>query len=188
MGAVAAAIIGAPLTMVFLVLEATGDFQVTIAVVIAVIVASTIVRIMFGYSFATWRFHLRGIGIRGAHDVGWIADLTVGRLMRTDAKIVPETMSLASSAKNIRRAAPSACSSCRTRTAPSSARSTSARCMTRPSRGGRDRRSPRDFALDADRLPAALENVRTALTRFEEKEVETLPVLVPAGDRQWSAT
>ncbi len=45
MGAVAPAIIGAPLTMVFLVLEATGDFQVTIAVVIAVTVASTIVRI-----------------------------------------------------------------------------------------------------------------------------------------------
>ena len=61
MGAVAAAIIGAPLTMVFLVLEATGDFQVTIAVVIAVTVASTIVRILFGYSFATWRFHLRGL-------------------------------------------------------------------------------------------------------------------------------
>ena len=61
MGAVAAGIIGAPLTMMFLVLEATGDFQVAIAVVIAVIISSTIVRILFGYSFATWRFHLRGL-------------------------------------------------------------------------------------------------------------------------------
>ena len=94
MGAVAAAIIGAPLTMVFLVLEATGDFQVTIAVVIAVTVASTIVRIMFGYSFATWRFHLRGLSIRGAHDVGWISDMTVGRLMRTDPKTVPGNLGL----------------------------------------------------------------------------------------------
>ena len=80
--------------MVFLVLEATGDFQVTIAVVIAVTVASTIVRILFGYSFATWRFHLRGLSIRGAHDVGWISDMTVGRLMRTDAKTVPENLGL----------------------------------------------------------------------------------------------
>ena len=94
MGAVAAAIIGAPLTMVFLVLEATGDFQVTIAVVIAVTVASTITRIFFGYSFATWRFHLRGLSIRGAHDVGWISDLTAGRLMRTDPKTVPENTAL----------------------------------------------------------------------------------------------
>src|SRR6185312_8418370 len=50
MGAVAAGIIGAPLTMVFLVLEATGDFQVAIAVVIAVTISSTIVRVLFGYS------------------------------------------------------------------------------------------------------------------------------------------
>ena len=95
MGAVAAAIIGAPLTMVFLVLEATGDFQVTIAVVIAVTIASTIVRVFFGYSFATWRFHLRGLSIRGAHDIGWISDLTAGRLMRTDAKAVPANAPLA---------------------------------------------------------------------------------------------
>ena len=62
--------------------------------VIAVTVASTIVRLLFGYSFATWRFHLRGLSIRGAHDVGWIADLTVGRLMRSDAKTVPENLGL----------------------------------------------------------------------------------------------
>ena len=108
MGAVAAAIIGAPLTMVFLVLEATGDFQVTIAVVIAVTVASTIVRILFGYSFATWRFHLRGLSIRGAHDVGWISDMTVGRLMRTDAKTVPDNTGAARLARRLsRRAGPS---------------------------------------------------------------------------------
>ena len=97
------AIIGAPLTMVFLVLEATGDFQVTIAVVIAVTVASTIVRIMFGYSFATWRFHLRGLSIRGAHDVGWISDMTVGRLMRTDPKTVPENLGLQGAARRLSR-------------------------------------------------------------------------------------
>ncbi len=40
------------------------------------------VRKTFGYSFATWRFHLRGESIRSPHDVGWIRSLTVGRLMR----------------------------------------------------------------------------------------------------------
>jgi hypothetical protein len=38
----------------------------------------------FGYSSATWRLHLRGESIRSAQDVGWIRDLTIGRLMRTD--------------------------------------------------------------------------------------------------------
>jgi chloride channel protein, CIC family len=47
------------------------------------------VRKTFGYSFATWRFHLRGESIRSPHDVGWIRSLTVGRLMRRDPGTVP---------------------------------------------------------------------------------------------------
>src|SRR6185437_10138870 len=43
MGSVAAAVIGAPLTMVFLVLEATGDFPMTVGVMVGVVIASTIV-------------------------------------------------------------------------------------------------------------------------------------------------
>lgn len=94
MGSVAAAIIGAPLTMVFLVLEATGDFPISIAVTVGVITAATIVRLGFGYSFSTWRFHLRGLPLRGAYDIGWLVQLTVGRLMRADAKTVPANMPL----------------------------------------------------------------------------------------------
>ena len=78
MASVAAAVIGSPLTMVFLVLEGTGNFPVTVGVMVGVVIASTIVRLTFGYSFSTWRFHQRGIGIRGPHDIGWLADLTVG--------------------------------------------------------------------------------------------------------------
>lgn len=94
MGAVGAAIIGAPITMVLLVLEGTGNFPVTMGVLVAVVIASTIVRLTFGYSFSTWRFHQRGLSITGAHDVGWIADLTVLRAMRSDPVIVPENTPL----------------------------------------------------------------------------------------------
>lgn len=90
MGAVAASIIGAPLTMVLLVLEVTGDFQLALGVLAGVITASTLTRYAFGYSFSTWRFHQRGISIRGAHDIGWLSELTVGRLMRGDPVLVPE--------------------------------------------------------------------------------------------------
>ena len=31
-------------------------------------IAALIVRELFGYSYATWRFHLRGEAIRGPHD------------------------------------------------------------------------------------------------------------------------
>ena len=86
MSALAVAIIGGPLTMTFLALEATGDFPITVLVLVAVIASSLTVRKTFGYSFATWRFHLRGESIRSAHDVGWIRTLTVGQLMRRDVR------------------------------------------------------------------------------------------------------
>jgi chloride channel protein, CIC family len=47
------------------------------------------------YSFATWRFHLRGESIRSAHDVGWIRNLTVGKLMRTDVRTALVEMTIA---------------------------------------------------------------------------------------------
>jgi chloride channel protein, CIC family len=88
MGALSVSVIGCPLTMAFIALETTGDFWLTTAVMIAVIVAALVTRTMFGYSFATWRFHLRGESIRSAADVGWIRDLTVRRMMRPDVRTV----------------------------------------------------------------------------------------------------
>src|SRR5262249_52739785 len=84
MGGLSASILGAPLSMSFIALESPGDFWHATAVMIAVIIATQITREIFGYSFATWRFHLRGETIRSAADVGWIRDLTVGRMMRPD--------------------------------------------------------------------------------------------------------
>jgi len=68
MGAVSVAVIGGPLTMTFIALETTGDFWLTTAVLIAIIIAAQVTREGFGYSFATWRFHLRGESIRSAAD------------------------------------------------------------------------------------------------------------------------
>ncbi len=84
MSGLAVAIVGGPLTMGFLALEATGNLPMTVAVLAACVVSSLTVRRTFGYSFATWRFHLRGEAIRSAVDIGWMRTLTVGRMMRHD--------------------------------------------------------------------------------------------------------
>ena len=84
MGALSASVIGGPLTMTFIALEATGNLWLTTAVLIAVIISTQLTRELFGYSFATWRMHLRGETIRSAADIGWIRDLTVAALMRRD--------------------------------------------------------------------------------------------------------
>ncbi|WP_211659341.1 chloride channel protein [Paracoccus indicus] len=84
MSAFGVAVIGGPLAMTFLALEVTGEFPIAVLVLAASITSSLVVRQVFGYSFSTWRFHLRGETIRSAHDVGWIRNLTVDRLMRRD--------------------------------------------------------------------------------------------------------
>ena len=95
MGALAVAIVGGPLTMTFLVLETTRDFAVTGAVLAACVAASLFVRETFGYSFSTWRLHLRGETIRSAHDVGWVRQMTVGRLMRREPAAIDGQTSVA---------------------------------------------------------------------------------------------
>ena len=102
MGVFAVAVVGGPLTMSFLVLETTGDYSLTGAVLAACVVTSLTVREVFGYSFSTWRLHLRGETVRSAADVGWVRNLTVGRLMRQD----PATLSAQATIADFRAAYP----------------------------------------------------------------------------------
>jgi CIC family chloride channel protein len=181
MGAMAAAIVGAPFTMVFLVLESTGDFPMTIGVLVAVIASATIVRLTFGYSFSTWRFHVRGLPLRGAYDVGWLADLSVARLMRSDPKVAPTNMPL----RSLRAKYP-----------PGSAKQIFAVAPDGHYAGWVDLAVIHDPELD-DAIDAGVvadfvqqpevfllpsENIRTALRRFEEGQCEALPVLSARAD------
>ena len=90
MGAVAAGVVGAPVTMILLVLEATarffGDARGHRSRCSS---RPSSCAHWFGYSFATWRFHLRGVAVHSPHDIGWLHDLQVAKLMRQDFAAVP---------------------------------------------------------------------------------------------------
>jgi CIC family chloride channel protein len=94
MAALAVAVVGGPMTMAMLVLEATHDLSLTGAVLAASLISSTIVRELFGYSFSTWRLHLRGETIKSARDIGWVKTLTAGRMMRRETHATPATMAI----------------------------------------------------------------------------------------------
>ncbi len=94
MSGLAVAVIGGPLTMGFLALESTGSLPMTVAVLGACVVSAVTVRRTFGYSFATWRFHLRGESIRSAVDIGWMRNLTVERMMRREVRTIHADMAL----------------------------------------------------------------------------------------------
>jgi CIC family chloride channel protein len=174
MGATGAAIVGAPITMVLLVLEMTGNFPVTLGVMLAVLVASVVTRQAFGYSFSTWRFHLRGVRLRGARDIGWVRDMTVGRLMRRDPTVVGADIALG----ELRRAHP-----------PGSTKRLfvvdgheafvgvidSASLYTGPAAQDDQMKAGALAQSEMPLLPGL--SVRTALERFEEQEVEALAVV-----------
>jgi chloride channel protein, CIC family len=101
MSALAVAIVGGPLTMAFLALESTGSLPLTVAVMMAAVVSSITVRRTFGYSFATWRFHLRGEAIRSAVDIGWVRNLTVGRMMRREVRLVRADITIAAFRRDV---------------------------------------------------------------------------------------
>ena len=61
------------LSMQFLTLESTGILPPTVAVLATGVISALMVRQTFAYSFATWRFQLRGEAIiRSAVDIGWM--------------------------------------------------------------------------------------------------------------------
>lgn len=181
MGSVAAAIVGAPMTMIMIVLETTGDFTATIGVMVGVVTAAIAVRHWFGYSFATWRFHLRGLAIRSPEDVGWINELLVGPMMRRDPAVI---------------AAELAVGELRQRFPAGSAR----QVFVVDGRGGfcgvvdPGEASGPDGAAAAKTVgdlvsqPASFllpgDNLRTALDRFSQAAQETLPVIDNAKDRR----
>jgi CIC family chloride channel protein len=94
MASFGAAVVGAPMTMALLAVEITGELSVVGPVLLGVLAAVLTVRQVFGYSFATWRFHLRGEAILGGEDVGWVRQTTARDLMRHDLTVVPVTTRL----------------------------------------------------------------------------------------------
>ncbi|WGD54175.1 chloride channel protein [Bradyrhizobium sp. CB1650] len=99
LAALGTGVLGAPFSMVCLALEITGDFSVTVGAVVASSVCALIVRELFGYSFATWRFHLRGEVIRGPQDIGWVRQMSAASLMRTDFENALATMPIGEAQK-----------------------------------------------------------------------------------------
>ncbi|HEV3175388.1 MAG TPA: chloride channel protein [Stellaceae bacterium] len=178
MGAVAAAVVGAPLTMIFLVLELTGSFPAALGVMVGVIIASLVVRQTFGYSFATWRFHVRGVPIRGGFDVGWIEDLSVGKLMRKDAPAVPLGTTVAEFRKRFPLGGPK-----RVFLVDPSGRYAGIVVTADAYSPDLDQKldQPIDpLATTADQFLLPEQNVRTALRRFGSSETETLAVVSDA--------
>ena len=78
MGAVAAPVLGAPISTILIVFEMSGDYAVTLAVMVGVIASTGLAHGLAGHSFFTWQLARRGIELKPSQAVGRLADLRVG--------------------------------------------------------------------------------------------------------------
>jgi CIC family chloride channel protein len=81
MGAMAGAVLGAPISTILIIFELTGDYAMTVAVMVAVAVASLITRQATGGSFFTRQLDARGVDLRSAHERAVTRTIAIGTLM-----------------------------------------------------------------------------------------------------------
>jgi len=84
MGAVASAVLGAPISTMLIVFEITGDYNVTIAVMIASAIASMVTSLFYKRSFFLLQLANRGIQLEGGRATYLLKSATVGEHMSRD--------------------------------------------------------------------------------------------------------
>ena len=81
MGAVAASVLGAPISTTLIVFEMTGDYALTVAVMVAVVVSSVTVQQFMGHSFFTWQLARRGLDLKGGLEHALLRNIRVRDVM-----------------------------------------------------------------------------------------------------------
>jgi len=95
MSAVAAAVLGAPISTILIVFELTGDYQITVAVMAATSIATMIVQQVQGRSFFHWQLENWGLNLRGGRARHLLQTLTVQDVLAEDFDKISERTSIA---------------------------------------------------------------------------------------------
>jgi CIC family chloride channel protein len=88
MGAVAGAVLGAPISTILMVFELTGDYSITVAVMIATVIASTVTQHLYGHSFFTWQLAKRGLNPKHGGERQLLRSVRVRDVMEQDFETV----------------------------------------------------------------------------------------------------
>jgi chloride channel protein, CIC family len=99
MGAVSAAVLGAPISTTLMIFELTGDYSVTMGVMIAVAISSFVIRAITPYSFFTLTLLQRGVEVQNGLDLSVLRDTHVGDII--DRRV--DTISVDAPFEDVRR-------------------------------------------------------------------------------------
>ena len=84
MGAMAAAVLGAPISTILIVFELTGDYRLVVAVMLAVVIATFLSQRLVGRSFFHWQLARRNITLRGGRAQYLLRQRRVAEVMGRD--------------------------------------------------------------------------------------------------------
>lgn len=104
MGAMAGAVLGAPRSTILIVFEITGDYTLTIAVMVAVVIASVIAQQAGVSSFFLQQLDRRRINLRGGREVGLLRGMSVRDVMRYEFRTVPLSLGMAGVREELQKA------------------------------------------------------------------------------------
>jgi CIC family chloride channel protein len=95
MAAVAGAVLGAPISTILIVFEMTGDYALTIALMIATAIASVTVQQVGIPSFFIGQLQRRGVKLTEGHETRLLADIKIRSLLDRNYATVPAEAPLA---------------------------------------------------------------------------------------------
>ena len=98
MGAVSAAVLGAPISTTLIVFELTDDYPLTIAVMIGVVISNVVAQQFLGKSFFNWQLERAGLDIKGGFEAALLRSIKLKKLIDRNAV----TVSLASGLEELR--------------------------------------------------------------------------------------
>lgn len=81
MGAVAAAVLGAPISTTLIIFEMTGDYALTLAVMVATVVSSVITKQVTGHSHFTYQLARRGVDLKAGLEAALLRGIRVRDVM-----------------------------------------------------------------------------------------------------------
>jgi len=94
MGAVAAATLGAPISTTLIIFEMTGDYELTVGVMLAVVVSTGITRQISKHSFFALQLERRGLDLKGGFESALMRSSRVLDVMDDKAELVSQEMPL----------------------------------------------------------------------------------------------
>jgi len=95
MGAVAGAVLGAPISTILMIFELTGDYSLTIAVMVATVISSQVMSHYYADSFFVWQLSRRRISLKGGRESRALRSARVGDTMKQDFLTVRPDATLA---------------------------------------------------------------------------------------------